>query len=142
MLRVVCPVRHMREVWFNVEGGVSSKTYEEEKEEHQGQAQDVRIKEVGVRSSPGGGAPPFLHTPPTIKHPNIEGIPASNSSAHLPPKIGPCVSQMAFFRAMTGHLLARPPQTPVAPTLPPPRKPHLIIHLFICLLRKPNINKT
>jgi hypothetical protein len=28
---------------------------EEEEEEHQGQARDVRIKEVGVRSSPGGG---------------------------------------------------------------------------------------
>jgi hypothetical protein len=44
---------------------------EEEEVEHQGQARDVRIKEVGVRSSPGGEAPPFLHTPPTIKHPNI-----------------------------------------------------------------------
>jgi hypothetical protein len=28
---------------------------EEEDEEHQGQARDVRVKEFGVRSNPGGG---------------------------------------------------------------------------------------
>jgi hypothetical protein len=44
---------------------------EEEEEDHQGEAQDVRVKEVGVWSSPGGGAPPVAHTPPTIKHSNI-----------------------------------------------------------------------
>jgi hypothetical protein len=36
-------------------------------EKHQGQARDVRFKEVGVSSSPGGGSPP-LHTVPHGDH--------------------------------------------------------------------------